>query len=357
VVFLAGLVIFLVSGPDRPRTLRILRPFTGVLILCLLVLPWWLLLQQKLKLLNVDIAQTQLSGSLLRNLASVKELASAYYLRTLFGLMLPISLAAPFLIPRLWNRWRPADESMRLLIYVSLLLLVVFTVGGHYRKHYMLPLLPVCALFLARAIGCGADQGLGRVGRRILYGVILALGVALLGLIAQERAYLSLAWLLLSALPVVALVMGLQEEADMKPYAVQLVPVLIAITILTTGYTAFFPSSMDRWRFAVQGFAQQVGRTLQPGDAIVQWKSNSPILPYFAKRPVVRFDEWKPLAAYYSGHAPGQRVFAVIPKQVLPEFLANFEGQTLQSVENRRHPEKDLVFVRLTGLKGAPPSP
>lgn len=351
VLFLAGLTIFLVSGPDRRRTLRILRPFTGVVLFCALVLPWWLLLQQKLKLLNVDIHQTQLSGSLLRNLASLKELASAYYLRTLFGLMLPVSLVAPFLAPRLWKRWKPADEPTRLLIYVSLLLLVVFTLGGHYRKHYMLPLLPVGALFLAQAIGCGADQGLGRIGRRVLYGAILVLGVVFLGLILQQQAYLSLVWLLLSALPLVVLVAGRQEAADMKPYAVQLAPVLVAITILTTGYTAFFPSSMDRWRSAEQAFAQQVGRTLQPGDVIVQWKSDSPILPYFAKRPVVRFDDWKPLVAYYSEHAPAQGVFAVIPKRILPEFLATFDGQTLQSVENRRHPEKDLVFVRLTGLK------
>ncbi len=305
----------------------------------------------------MDINQTQLSGSLLRNLASLTELASAYYVWMLLGLMLPISLVVPFLVTRLWKHRKPLDQPTRLLTYVSLLLLMVFTVGGHYRKHYMLPLLPVCALFLARAIGCGADQGLGPTAQRILRGGLLGLGAVILGLAVQQQAHFSLVWLLLSSLPLIALMAMQGDDADMRPYARQLAPVLMALAILTNGFMTFSPSSMDRWRFAVQGFAQQVGRTLQPGDAIVQWKSNSPILPYFAKRPVVRFDEWKPLAAYYSGHAPGQRVFAVIPKQVLPEFLANFEGQTLQSVENRRHPEKDLVLVRLTGLKGATPSP
>ncbi len=355
VIFLAGLVLFLVTGPDRSRTLRILRPFSGVVLFCALVLPWWLLLQQKLRLLNVDIAQTQLSGSLLRNLASPKELASAYYLRTLFGLMLPISLVAPFLIPRLWKHWKPADEPTRLLTYVSLLLLVVFTIGGHYRKHYMLPLLPVCSLFLARAMGCGAHEGLKTTGRRILLGVLLSLGLVFVGLVIQQQAYLSLGWLLVSLVPPILLLRSGwgAEEDGRTPWAAQLAPVLLAITILTTGYTAFFPSSMDRWRSAEQTFAQQVGRTLQPNDVIVQWKSNSPILPYFAKRPVVRFDAWGPLAAYYLEHAAGRAVFAVIPKRSLPEFLSQFDGTTLQSVENARHPEKDLVFVKLTGLKDA----
>ncbi len=95
-VFLTGMLLFLLGGTDRKRTLRVLRPFVGLAIFCSLVLPWWFLLQHRLLELRIDLSETQLSGSLLHNLAGWKEIISFYYPLHLLSLMIPVSLIIPF---------------------------------------------------------------------------------------------------------------------------------------------------------------------------------------------------------------------------------------------------------------------
>ena len=352
-VFLAGMLAFLLSGPDRRRAAKVLRPFSGPALLLLLVLPWWLLLQRQLATLGVDIQKTQLSGSLLANLAGWKEILSGYYLWTLLGLMLPFSLMLPFLARGFWKRGGGADRTVRLLLAACVSLLIVFTLGGHYRKHYMLPLLPLLSLLLARAVEAGAHAA---VSARLKRGFTIAFAVVAAvcaGLILREKAYASLAWILLNAALVWLLLrheLG-QEGWPERPMTSELARASAAVAILTTGILAFLPMAVVRWRRAEQGFAESVGRTLQPDDLIVQWRVDEAILPFYARRPVQEFGDREALEAFYARNHPAHTIYAVLPRAELAGFSRIFDHQVLRTVKRARHPEDDLAFVRLTGLR------
>jgi len=335
----------------------VLRPFFGIGLFCLLILPWWIMLQHQLKTLGVDIAQTQLSGSLLKNLAGWKEVASGYYLWTLMSLMVPASFLVPFLAPRLWRNRKAATEPTRIMLYASVVLLIVFTIGGHYRKHYLLPLLPISALFLANAVHAGAYPRLSDRWKKILLGAFGVLAALCLGMIFRDKAFLSLAWILVISVPLFYLLRQELKPPGWEPdrCSTQLVRASAAVAILTIGYNAFLPKAVTRWRAAEQAFAETIGETLRPADLIIQWKSDSAVLPFYAKRPVLRIDDLDKLTAYYRENRPAHRIYAVLPKIELSGFTAAVENRPLQSVSRLRHPEDDLVFVELSGLKNPNP--
>jgi 4-amino-4-deoxy-L-arabinose transferase-like glycosyltransferase len=304
-------------------------------------------------MLGVNIQDTQLSGSLLANLAGWKEVLSGYYLWTLLGLMLPFSLMLPFLIRRLWKDRQPMNGTVRLLLCACLSLLVVFTLGGHYRKHYMLPLLPLLSLMLANAVGAGTHVDLSvRLKRGFTIAFTVTAGLCA-WLILRERAYLSLAWILLNAVPIWMLIRSeLKHEGwAEKPLASRMVKASAAVAILTTGILAFLPMAVVRWRRSEQGFAESVGKTLHPNDLIVQWRINEPILPFYARRPVLRFNEVDKLKTFYLENKPEHTLYAVIPRTESVLFSKSFDGQVLLNVKRDRHPEDDLEFIELVGVR------
>ena len=357
VVFLIGVVIFLLSGADRKRTLKVLRPFVGIPLACVIILPWWILLQQRLQILGVDIHKSQLSGSLLHNLASWQEMLSGYYLGTLFSLALPVGLILPFLLPRLWKIRKAMSDATRILLYASATLLIVFTVGGHYRKQYLIPLLPAVSLVLANTVLAGAYLGLGRLWKRILLALFAVLSAYGLWFIVQDGAYGSLALLLLGAIPVGLLLREeLREPAwDPTGFSPQLVRAAAAMVILTTGYLAYLPTHMDRWRRAEQRMAESIGGTLQPRDLLVQWQMNDTFLPYFAKRTVPVFHAMKELESYYRSNSTAHTVYVVLPQTELPQLDATFQYQIVRTAQNPWHSEKDKVFLRLSSIRNLVP--
>ncbi len=350
VLFLASLLIFLLSGPERRRTLKILRPGFGVALFAALVVPWWVLLQRQVGQLGLSLKDSQLSGSLLANLASWKEVLSGYYLWTLIGLMLPASLVLPVIMRWLRKRREPLGDTARLLIHVGIPFLVAFTLGGHYRKHYVLPLLPLFSLFIAHAVKIAAPaEGTGRWNRWLL--ALFAATAGVCGwLILRERAYGSLAWLLLNALPIWLLLRAelRGEEWREAPWMSRMAKASAAIAILTTGILAFVPMAVVRWRRAEQSFAESIGERLQGGDLIVQWQCSEPILPFYAKRPVPRFTDEAELGRYVLQNGSGHRIYAVLPNVSLPSFESRFTPRVLSTVKRDRHPEDDLTFVELT---------
>jgi 4-amino-4-deoxy-L-arabinose transferase-like glycosyltransferase len=345
-VFLAGTLIFLLAGHERKRTLRILRPLSGAALFCALVLPWWILLNRRLQSLGVDLADSQLSGSLLRNLASWKELSSGYYLGILFVLTLPASLAIPFMIPRLWKTRRRTGAATRFLLCASVTLLVVFTLGGHYRKHYLLPILPVFALLLARAVCIIPFAPLRPWQKTALAatGGLATLGCA--GLLLYRGAYGSLLILsLCTAFLFLLLKKALQPFCrPPHPLAAQALKAAVLMTVLVAAYHAFIPSQN---RIANQRFSEHIGRSLQPEDVLIEWKSSPSILPYYAQTGIIPFLDIEKLKAFIAEVEDSQTVFAVLDVTELDRFRTVFDVEVLLST---RKGSGDFTFVKINGL-------
>lgn len=356
-VFLAGMLMFLLRGPERKRTLRVIRPFAGIAICCVLVLPWWILLQQHLNEIRVALSETQLSGSLLHNIASWQEILSFYYPLNLFSLMIPASLILPFIAPWLWKAVQEASPPMSMLLHASTIFLVLFTLGGHYRKHYLLPLLPTFSILLACAIQAAAFPQLQGIRKRCVMALLALSAILCLGLMIWGKGYPSLLWIFLNSIPLCLLLrQELQDSSwDRTLFSTQLMKTSVILVILVTGCIAYFPSSQNQWRRSEQSFAESIGSILQPLDVVVNWKSDSFMIPFYAKRPVTRFNEESRLATYFLENQGTHRVYAILPKLELPGFSIHFENVVLSAAENRRHPEKELVFVKLVALKNTQP--
>jgi len=348
-VFLFGLLIFLLSGKERSRLFQIIKPLRGVGLFCLIVLPWWFLLQKRLQLLGVDISESQMSGSLLHNLASWKEMLSGYYPWTLLGQMLPVSLILPFVSSKVWKNRHENSAATRLLLTVGLTMFVAFTLGGHYRKHYLLPLLPICALFIARSVTGFVFPAIQKKGRAV---ILSLLGVALLGcvgLLVAREAYVTLVLLfLVGGLLFIALRIE-KRTGDWKssPFAAQMLFFSLLTTTCIAGYNAMLP--FDRIRIAEETLAVQVQQIIQPNDLLLEWKSSTVVLPYYTKREVFSFRVPENLREFIALNSVSSgSVFVVLPTSEVEEFQKRFDIQVLEKTRvDSRHPKKALTFVRI----------
>jgi 4-amino-4-deoxy-L-arabinose transferase-like glycosyltransferase len=350
-VFLLGMIIFLMAVPDRRRVHKVLRPLSGTLLFCLLVLPWLILLQQRLRTLGVDIADHQLSGSLLSNLAGWKELLSFYYLWMPFRQMLPASLILLLIVPQLIKNRTSMQPSTRLLFYVSITMLVSFTIGGHYRKHYILPLLPVFSIFIANNVRSIRFRGFNEKWRKILCAAGAA-GVAVCaGLMIWEGAYVMLA--LLSGTSFLIVRVLKQELAgtfrEQTVFAKQLLVMSAALILLGAGYNAYLPTAP--WREAVQEFSKRTGEQLSENDRIVCWKTFVSILPYYARQPIAKLTDQNELISYVTANQSSHAVFAVLPSGELSTFNSLFKTRILLAAVNKRKPAESLIFVEILGFQ------
>ncbi len=355
-VFLLGMAAFLAAGPDRRRALAVLRPLSGAALFCTLVLPWWLLLQQRLRALGVDFSDSQLSGSLLHNLASWRELLSVYYLWMPLAQMLPFSLLLVPLLPRLVKSRPPMSPATRLLAYVSITLLVLFTLGGHYRKHYLLPLLPVFALLLADSVRLIRFPGFNAAWVKLLVvaGAAGALGCA--GLMLWQGEYAALA--LFAGLSLLTARLLSRELADTfggQPlFARQLLVMAAAVIPLGTGFYTYAPA--QRWPATEQELKKFAGEQLSGNDRLVCWKTSVNILPYFARRPVQAFTDEAKLRRYVADNQNRHPVFAVLPAHELPAFGERFEIRHVRTSDNRRNPKNSLSLVEILGSREGLPA-
>lgn len=350
-VFLLGLLVFLVAGPDRRRLLKIVRPFSGVFLFCVIVLPWWFLLQRRLEALGVNIADSQLSGSLLRDGVSWKELLSFFYLWTPALEMFPASLLLLLIIPPLIKNRVAMQPATRLMACVSVTMLLLFTLGGQYRKHYVLPLLPVFSLFIANNIGAIRFQGLNRPWLKTLCAAGLVCAAASSGFMVWNGAYDVLALFSGAGLLIFLLLKKelLTTFSQSPLFTKQLLAVTAALTLLGAGYRAYGPAT--KWRAAEQELKKYAGNQLAKEDRLICWKTSVNVLPYFAKQPVRTFSDPDKLSDYLASNQNGHRIFAIVPVREGPAFSEQFNARVLQTAVNSEHPAKSLSLVEILGAR------
>lgn len=349
-VFLLGFLLFLLCGAERRRTLKVLRPFSGLIILVAIALPWWLLLQQRLRTAGIDISQTQLSGSLLQTMSGWKEILSCYYVVRLLQLLLPVSLIIPLLIFRGRRKFSKPAGVARLILYVSAVTLAVFTVGGHYRPHYMLPLLPPFILLLTAWAGRTAGYPVNENIWRILFRITAGLLAACAGLLLWQQQY---ATVLLLSVAGVALVLLVREEADEPvwrehPLSAQLIAAALLTIFLFAGSNAL--PMRNTVRGLDREFSLTVGRQVKAGDQLAAWKEFPDIMPYYARHAVVPANDLNELKTRYTAAGEGRNTFVIIPEKELPVLAGTFEVSQLARKENRRKPGKTLVLVKILGV-------
>ena len=350
-VFLLGFLLFLLCSPERRRTLKVLRPFSGLVILVAIALPWWLLLQQRLKTAGIDIHETQLSGSLLQTMSDWKEILSFYYVFRILLLLLPVSLLLPLLIFRgRCKIVKPAGVA-RLILYVSAVTVAVFTVGGHYRPHYMLPLLPLFILLIAAWIDRTAGHPMNKKVWKVLFGIAFAALAVCVGLLFWQQQYAALVLMVCAGTALVFLVKKELREPVWcaHPLSAQLITATLLIVFLFAGFNAL--PLRNTVRGQDRDFALSIGQVVNGGDYLAAWSEFPDILPYYARHPVVLVKDLSDLKPVFEQRPAGRNIYLVIPQKELPALARLFEFSPLTTKENQRKPERTLAFVKILNVR------
>ena len=285
-VFLLGFLLFLVCGADRNRTLKVLRPFSGLLIVLALCLPWWLLLQERIRMLGVNIGETQLSGSLLKTMSDWKEIFSFFYITRLMLLLLPATLLLPLILFLKRKRFGSPDDGDRLLLYIITATLAVFTVAGHYRPHYMLPLMPPIALLMAASVDkTTVDHMSEKIWQWVFWLGALAAAVFPL-LLAGNQQYGSASLLGVTGIILILLLqMELSEPVwRFHSFTAKLIPCCLFATLIFAGFNAY---SYRGNRDGDRDFSFSVGKMLHTDDLLFALGSYPDVFPYYANHHVI----------------------------------------------------------------------
>lgn len=352
-IFLLGFLLFLFGNGERQRILRVLRPLSGLAIVLVLCLPWWLLLQNRLDKLHVDLGKTQLSGSLLMMLSDWKEILSLYYFKRLLILLLPASLLLPPLLFLNRRQLGRPDASGRLLLYAGATMLVIFTVAGHYRSHYMLPLLPPAALLLAVAVKQSPGDWLPEKLWRVLFG-LGALTLAVWPILLVSRQQYPAAILLAGAgfLLVRLLSRELREAYWQEhPLAAKTLACSLLAALLLPGINTL--PFQDRGRIQDRDFSVAIGEALHPGDNLVALDNSYPagILPYYVHHHVTIIGKFDELDNRFTQTGTGQNCYLIVSGDKFAAAKEKFELVTLLKAPSEQVPGNEMIFAKVLGTR------
>lgn len=150
-----------------------LHPLAGAVWTLAVCLPWWWLLRAHLDTARVE--SSQLGGTLLA--PALARFGDPYYLYRPLQLLLPwLPLAA---IALMGYRRALARENTAILWWPLLVTLVGLSVGRQYRFFYVLPLLGVLAVLVARAWLCTVRMMNSRIERGLVMGALAVQIIAL----------------------------------------------------------------------------------------------------------------------------------------------------------------------------------
>lgn len=349
-LFLLGFLLFMLFGKERRRTLKVLRPFSGILIFAAIALPWWLLLQQRVREAGIDLHKTQLSGSLLKKLSSWKEILSFYYVIELLRLLLPTSLLIPLLAIGKPRKWAVPAGGARLIVYVIIAVLAVFTIAGHYRLHYMLPLLPLSVLLIAGWTGSKPEILLNRWVWRGLFAIGTAGLAACAGLLLWQKQYMTFIWLTASGTVLLYLLRGefRMPAWDSQPFSKQMITASLLSVMLMAGSNAL--PMRDPAQESDREFGMLIGRTVKAGDQLTAWKRFPDTLPYYARNGVTLIEEPGDLKTRFEQKGEGLDFYLVMPRDQMPAVEGLFKVTPLATLKNREKRDRTLVFLKIDGI-------
>lgn len=248
-----------------------LRPVTGLAIVAVLVLPWYVLLRQRIG--AETLGESQLSGALLT--VDPLRIFTPFYLLRSPMLWLPWALLLPAAIVLVWRDLRgPAGLLAASIVFAML----AFALGPQYREIYMLPwLVPAMLLFAAAAVHV---RWVGFCIAAVLVVVAAALGW--------------LAWQAGSAASFVVLMalflLGLAAWSLRRGQPAAAAALVATAFVLGLFQGGAVPALWSSARYEELAFTQALAGRIDPDMPIVVWDIDAAHYSYYLERPVRGFE-------------------------------------------------------------------
>jgi hypothetical protein len=328
---------------------KVLRPFSGLLICLSLSLPWWLLLQERIRTLGLNIGGTQLSGSLFE-IASFRELLGFFYVSRLLDFLLPVTLLLPFLF--VLNRKRSVRFTGcdRLLFYIVMTFIVIFTFAGHQRSRYVLPLLPLVSLLLAAVTNRSTGMRIPDIAWKVLFGIEAFSLLVFPSLLIAKQQYAPALLLFVTGFLLVYLLRREMREPYWRdfPLSAGLMFCFLLVPVFFAGYNTTFIRSD---RISNRDFSLSVGNTLRSSDMLVALGEYPPVLPYYSRHAVFSVRGLDDLEHRYNGKGKDQECYLVVQQGELADVKKVFETTTLMSAEGTGSADKGIVLTRISNVR------
>lgn len=301
------------------RCLRVTRPFSGLLLLALLTLPWWLVLQQRLP--SGAIEDSQLAGSLIFE-RWTREISFYYVYMPLLKLFTPWFLLAPCLLAL--RRSLPEQRhSALLLAIVYITLVVLHSVNNHFRVHYLLPGLMPAGLLLAAGVVASlrsmqdlralrfARGGLALTG----VAVIAALGLGLRHAItipggAPTEAGVALA----AALCLLLVAAYLSLGRKLSPVAHVTASALLWLCLIG-GLAGVIVGAKGAANHDAE-IAAAILQAARPSTPLASWDENPAVLVYYTRRPIPEIRRAEEVLASLAHSPTGELVLIASPEKL-----------------------------------------
>jgi 4-amino-4-deoxy-L-arabinose transferase-like glycosyltransferase len=295
VLVLIGLALGLRQTYGSWRRVRsVLRPWTGLVLVLAVCCPWWWLLREHLN--TAQVQASQLGGTLLA--PAISRFGDPYYLYRPLQLLLPW---LPLIAVAVAGYRRPvARQGLAILIWPLAITIIGLSLGRQYRYFYLLPLLGVLAIVVARPWICTLRAILTRAERGLILTAFVLQALVLLGcagwVIQHTPAVMfnTVAVLLLGSLVVAAVIW----RAVPGPRAMGATVAMAAAMIFIWSAAGATGALWDRERYESHRLAELARAELPLTSTLATYGISPTIYVYYLQRAVrnlTRLDEVEPL--------------------------------------------------------------
>jgi 4-amino-4-deoxy-L-arabinose transferase-like glycosyltransferase len=338
---LAGLALHLRFERGTWKAVNaVLRPLPGLMLALALCAPWWWWMTTRLSASRLETSQ--LGGTLL--LPGLKQFGDPYYLYRPLELLLPwlpLIVVAVFLLASHSNRAR-----LGFLLWPLALATLGLSFGRQYRFFYLLPLISLLVLVVARPLALYAQAPATRPRRWALgtgiavQGAVIAVGAGWVFKHAAETDRLSAVSIAMAA----GFIVGVLVATSLRTFT-RSVRVFVALALTMTALWGAAAMTRALWaeeRFDAQRLAMKAATELAEDTPLATFDVSPTIYVYYAARTVREAHSPDELANWLQASRTG-RLGLIVRASESPEICARFACREIDRY--RRGDLDDVLFV------------
>ena len=347
VMFLVAMVLYLVlKKENRESILKTIHPLAGIFIYLLLVMPWWIIVNNKLG--GDGLAGTQLAGTLFK--INWLNLFNGYYFYHPMWLLLPWVLFVPLLLVFVFKHYRKNENSM-LLVLLYIVPCILLSLGEQQRWYYMLPAIAPLYLLLGKSIHYYLLDN--KTSMRLLYkqlyiSTYLCVAVSTLIWIhfqpdtSQVFSALIVVSVFMFAGIVVSWLRNTAREQDQTVIDIMVLVISFGMIISILGHTQL-PWSRERFHKAY--IADLSNRKLSSSTQLISWQVTPNVYMYYTHRKIPEFSSLQEIENSFNNNDEIGILLLYKNLEILRNLFHGYYIEVLNSFPVLS--EKDVILVRL----------
>ena len=298
-MLIVGWIAGMIASGQRSRILSVLRPISGLLIMCAVCAWWYVLIYQRVPNAS-DLIATETTTGRIFNYESFNPWGylDPYYFYRVMGLIMPWVILYPLAIAAPWIFKSKFDSRSRLLWWLILVPMISLHISIGRRWYYLLPALAPLAILMAKFGLEGArilvDQGKDKLWRVIAVLHVLGLLAAIIVFRVTESE--------LTAPPIAGVVFLVIAAGTAllcmhhfrSKWQSQAQFAFVAVLLVGSAFIAAAEIRSSLWdakRFEQRRFARAVEQSVPANADLIAWTGDWAREVYYSRRSIPEFKD------------------------------------------------------------------